>query len=320
MNMTLGSHSHNAPARITIASRQSQLAMWQAEHVKARLLELYPSCTIDILGMTTEGDRILDRPLASIGGKGLFVKELEVALLERRADLAVHSLKDVPMDLGDEFALPVIMKREDPRDAFVSIRFESLDALPAGARVGTSSLRRATQIRHRYPQLQVLPLRGNVNTRLAKLDAGDYDAIILAAAGLKRLGLGERIRSMIPIDCSLPAAGQGALGIETLAGRDDIARWLEPLADRRTAIEVEAERTVARKLGGNCRMPLAAYCVTEADGRLRLRALVGAEDGSALAHAEASAEIAAPEQAERIGSEAASALLAQGAARWLGSS
>ena len=202
--MTPGPSSTDSPERLVIASRQSQLALWQAEHVKAKLNALYPACRIDILGMTTEGDRILDRPLASIGGKGLFVKELEVALLERRADLAVHSLKDVPMELGDEFALPVIMRREDPRDAFVSSTY--------------ASLRRASQVRHKFPQLQVLPLRGNVNTRLAKLDAGDYDAIILAAAGLKRLGLGDRIRALIPIDWSLPAAGQGALGIETLAG------------------------------------------------------------------------------------------------------
>jgi hydroxymethylbilane synthase len=320
MNMSSGSTFPAVPPRLVIASRQSQLAMWQAEHVKSRLLELYPDCSVEILGMTTEGDRILDRPLAEIGGKGLFVKELEVALLERRADLAVHSLKDVPMELGDAFALPVIMKREDPRDAFVSSRYESLEQLPPGARVGTSSLRRASQIRYRFAQLQVLPLRGNVNTRLSKLDAGDYDAIILAAAGLKRLGLAGRIRSMIPVDASLPAAGQGALGIETLADRPDLAAWLAPLADARTHVEVSAERTVARRLGGNCRMPLAAFCVTDASGGLRLRARVGAEDGSGMSDIELTAAQAHLEVAERLGVEAAAALLDQGAGRWLGSS
>ncbi|MEN9773654.1 MAG: hydroxymethylbilane synthase [Pseudomonadota bacterium] len=318
--MTPGPSSTDSPERLVIASRQSQLALWQAEHVKAKLNALYPACQIDILGMTTEGDRILDRPLASIGGKGLFVKELEVALLERRADLAVHSLKDVPMELGDEFALPVIMRREDPRDAFVSSTYASLEHLPEGARVGTSSLRRASQVRHKFPQLQVLPLRGNVNTRLAKLDAGDYDAIILAAAGLKRLGLGDRIRALIPIDWSLPAAGQGALGIETLAGRPDLVRWLMPLADSGTHIEVSAERMVARRLGGNCRMPLAAYCITEADGRLRLRARVGAEDGSALCQTDLFSGAVSVSAAEAVGVQAAQALLDQGAGRWLGSS
>ncbi len=318
--MSQGSNFPAAPSRLVIASRQSQLALWQAEHVKARLLELYPACSVEILGMTTEGDRILDRPLAEIGGKGLFVKELEVALLERRADLAVHSLKDVPMELGEAFALPVVMKREDPRDAFVSNRFDGLEGLPAGSRVGTSSLRRASQIRHRFPQLQVLPLRGNVNTRLAKLDAGDYDAIILAAAGLKRLGLADRIRSMITVDISLPAAGQGALGIETLADRPDLAAWLAPLADSRTHAEVSAERSVARRLGGNCRMPLAAYCLTDPAGALRLRARVGAEDGSGMSEIDLLSLQADRDGAEGLGARAAAALLDQGAGRWLGSS
>jgi hydroxymethylbilane synthase len=197
--MTASSPQSDAPARLVIASRKSALAMWQAEHVRDRLRELYPACTVEILGMTTEGDRVLDRTLSDIGGKGLFVKELEVALLEGRAHLAVHSLKDVPMVLAPEFALPIVMKREDPRDAFVSNRFASLDDLPEGARVGTASLRRASQIRHRYPKLSVLPLRGNVQTRLARLDAGDFEAIILAAAGLKRLGLAERIRAVVSV-------------------------------------------------------------------------------------------------------------------------
>lgn len=309
-----------APSRLVIASRKSPLAMWQAEHVRDRLRELYPSCEVDILGMTTEGDRILDRTLAEIGGKGLFVKELEVALLDRRADLAVHSLKDVPMVLGEQFDLPIVMKREDPRDAFVSTTHGSLDDLPAGARVGTASLRRACQIRHRYPSLQVAPLRGNVQTRLSKLDAGEFDAIILAAAGLKRLGLAARIRSVVPVQASLPAAGQGALGIETLAGRADVARWLLPLRHEPTWYEVSAERAVSRALGGNCRMPLAAFCETDAEGALRLRARVGAEDGSGMAETSQSAGPASLDAAERIGAEAARALLEQGAAKWLGSS
>jgi hydroxymethylbilane synthase len=306
------------PSRLVLASRRSALAMWQAEHVRDRLRDLYPGCDVQILGMTTEGDRILDRTLAEIGGKGLFVKELEVALLDGRADLAVHSLKDVPMVLAPEFALSVIMKREDPRDAFVSNRFASLDDLPAGARVGTASLRRASQIRHRYPQVSVLPLRGNVQTRLAKLDAGEFDAIILAAAGLKRLGLAERIRCVVPVQASLPAAGQGALGIETLASRSDVAHWLSPLADARTTFETAAERAVSRALGGNCRMPLAAFCETGLDGTLQLSARVGAEDGSGMAEvsmAEGPAELGT---AERLGARVAQDLLARGAGRWLG--
>jgi hydroxymethylbilane synthase len=316
--MTASSTQIAPPERLVIASRKSALAMWQAEHVRDRLRELYPTCTVEILGMTTEGDRILDRPLADIGGKGLFVKELEVALFDGRAHLAVHSLKDVPMVLAPEFALPVVMKREDPRDAFVSNQFASLDDMPEGARVGTASLRRASQIRYRFPKLTVLPLRGNVQTRLNKLDSGDFDAIILAAAGLKRLGLAQRIRSVVSVKSSLPAAGQGALGIETLAARADVAQWLAPLADARTTAEVMAERAVSRALGGNCRMPLAAYCETGPDGTLQLRARVGAEDGSGMADVSLSEGPADPVTAERIGAQAARDLLAQGAGRWLG--
>jgi len=316
--MTASSPRADSPDRLVIASRKSALAMWQAEHVRDRLRELYPACTVDILGMTTEGDRILDRPLADIGGKGLFVKELEIALLDGRAHLAVHSLKDVPMVLAPEFALPIVMKREDPRDAFVSNGFASLDDLPDGARVGTASLRRASQIRYRYPKLSVLPLRGNVQTRLAKLDAGDFEAIILAAAGLKRLGLAQRIRSVVSVQASLPAAGQGALGIETLAARLDVAQWLAPLADARTTAEVMAERAVSRALGGNCRMPLAAFCETGPGGELQLRARVGAEDGSGMADVSLSEGPANSATAERIGAQAARDLLAQGAGRWLG--
>ncbi|WP_197359954.1 hydroxymethylbilane synthase, partial [Ralstonia solanacearum] len=238
-----------APTRLVIASRESRLAMWQAEYVRAALQKYYPACDVSILGMTTRGDQILDRSLAKVGGKGLFVKELEVALAEGRADLAVHSLKDVPMELPPGFALPAILEREDPRDAFVSNQYADLAALPAGAVVGTSSLRREASLRARFPHLVIQPLRGNLDTRLAKLDRGDYAAIILAAAGLKRLGLSERIRAVIASDVSLPAAGQGALGIETRADRTDVQAWLAPLHHLPTALAVTAERAVSRRLG-----------------------------------------------------------------------
>jgi hydroxymethylbilane synthase len=266
------------PSRLVIATRESRLALWQAHHVRDRLRALYPSCDVVLLGMTTTGDQVLDKSLSEIGGKGLFTKELELALLDGRADLAVHSLKDVPMSLPPEFELAAVMRREDPRDAFVSTRFAGLDALPTGARIGTSSLRRAAQLAERRPDLKVLPLRGNLDTRLGKLDRGEYDAIVLAAAGLKRLGLADRIREVLPPASSLPAPGQGALGIEILAGRTDVRAWLAPLADRRTWLEVTAERSVSRALGGSCRIPLAAYAVVQADGRLRLDALL-ATDG-----------------------------------------
>ncbi|MFM1989558.1 MAG: porphobilinogen deaminase [Pseudomonadota bacterium] len=266
------------PVRLVIATRESRLALWQAHHVRDRLRELYPACDVQLLGMTTMGDQVLDRSLNEIGGKGLFTKELEVALADGRADLAVHSLKDVPMELPEGFELAAVMRREDPRDAFVSPRFASLDALPQGARVGTSSLRRAAQLSERRPDLQILPLRGNLDTRLRKLDAGDYDAIVLAAAGLKRLGLADRIRDVMPPATSLPAPGQGALGIEILSGRRDVRAWLAPLVDRRTWLEVTAERSVSRALGGSCRIPLAAYAVVQPDGLLKLDALL-ATDG-----------------------------------------
>lgn len=318
--MTDRSLQANAPKRLVIASRESRLAMWQAEHVRDRLRGLYPQCEVEILGMTTLGDRILDRALNEIGGKGLFIKELEHALLEGRADLAVHSLKDVPMELAPGFALPVVLERHDPRDAFISNRFASLEAMPAGSRLGTSSLRRAAQIRHRYPHLEVLPLRGNVNTRLGKLDDDQYDAIVLAAAGLKRLGLADRIRAILSPELSLPAAGQGALGIETLAGRPELEAWLEPLADPKTTAEVLAERAVSRVLGGSCRVPLAAWCVTEAGGGLKLVARVAAEDGSGMVEAIERSDTADPAAANRIGEQVARRLLDQGAAQWLGSS
>jgi len=293
--------------------------MWQAEHVRDLLRALYPGCEVRIDGMTTEGDRIQDRALYEIGGKALFIKELEHALLEGRADLAVHSLKDVPMVLPGPFRLAAILAREDPRDAFVSNRHADLASLPDGAVVGTSSLRRSAQIRARRPGLQVRPLRGNVNTRLAKLDAGEFDAILLAAAGLKRLGLAERIRQVVPPTECLPAAGQGALGIEIRADRADVAQWLAPLADAASTAHVTAERAVARELGGSCRVPLAAYC-EPVGGGLYLRGRVAAEDGHVLLEASASSDEASIEAAERIGAEVAAALRAQGAEQWLGSS
>lgn len=267
-----------SPARLVIATRESRLALWQANHVRDRLLALYPGCDVRLLGMTTVGDQVLDRPLNEIGGKGLFTKELEVALADGRADLAVHSLKDVPMALPEGFELAAVMRREDPRDAFVSPRFASLDALPQGAKVGTSSLRRAAQLAERRPDLAILALRGNLDTRLRKLDAGDYDAILLAAAGLKRLGLADRIREVMPPTTSLPAPGQGALGIEIVSGRAELRAWLAPLVDRRTWLEVTAERSVSRALGGSCRIPLAAYAVVQPDGRLKLDALLATDD------------------------------------------
>ncbi len=262
--------------------------------------------------MTTRGDQILDRTLSKVGGKGLFVKELENALAEGRADLAVHSLKDVPMELPPGFTLSTIMEREDPRDAFVSGTYESLAALPAGSVVGTSSLRREALLRARYPQLVVQPLRGNLDTRLAKLDRGDYAGIILAAAGLKRLGLGERIRAYLDPHDSLPAAGQGALGIEIRAGRPELEAWLAPLHHAHTAAAVEAERMVSRALGGSCEVPLAAFA-TWHDGALHLRGIVATPDGERILSAQASAPAPTVEQAVQLGREVAQALESQGA-------
>jgi hydroxymethylbilane synthase len=285
-----------APNRLVIATRASRLALWQAEHVRDRLRALYPGCDVSLLELTTRGDQILDRSLSKVGGKGLFVKELETALLDGRADLAVHSL-------------PVIMERDDPRDAFVSNDYDSLEALPAGAVVGTSSLRREAQLRQRHPHLEVRPLRGNLDTRLSKLDRGEYAAIILAAAGLRRLGLKARIRGLITPAQSLPAAGQGALGIEVLEARADLHTWLSPLADPDTTACALAERAVSRVLGGSCQVPLAAYAQA-AGGTLTLQALVAEPDGSRILSTEASGPSA---QAEALGESAAQALLEQGA-------
>ncbi|HXZ10431.1 MAG TPA: hydroxymethylbilane synthase [Paraburkholderia sp.] len=300
------------PRTLVIASRESRLAMWQAEHVQCALHKLYPSCDVKILGMTTRGDQILDRTLSKVGGKGLFVKELENALADGRADLAVHSLKDVPMELPEGFALSTIMEREDPRDAFVSNSYASLADLPAGSVVGTSSLRREAMLRSRYPQLVVQPLRGNLDTRLSKLDRGDYAAIILAAAGLKRLGLADRIRALLDPDDSLPAAGQGALGIEIRADRADLAAWLAPLHHEPTAAAVEAERMVSRSLGGSCEVPLAAYATWQ-DGALHLRGIVATPDGQRVLSAHATAVASNASEAVALGREVATALESQGA-------
>ena len=282
--------------------------MWQAEHVRARLSVLYPHCSIEILGMTTRGDQILDRALSKVGGKGLFVKELEVAMAEGRADLAVHSLKDVPMDLPDGFELAAVMEREDPRDAFVSNDYASLAELPDGAVVGTSSLRRQALIAVRFPHLVIRPLRGNLDTRLGKLDRGEYAAIILAAAGLKRLGLPERIGALLEPEDSLPAAGQGAMAIEILSERSDgidLRAILAPLNHLDTASAVAAERRVSKIFGGSCQIPLAAFATVEGES-MRLRAMVATPDGKRRASAELTGPAAQPEAlAEQV-----SALLA----------
>jgi len=276
-----GNVAGTAPSRIVIASRESVLAMWQARHVQSRLAELYPQVEVTVLGLTTEGDRRLDVSLAKIGGKGLFTKELEDALATGRADIAVHSMKDVPMHLPAGFAIAAVMEREDPRDAFVSSGYPGLAALPAGARVGTSSLRRECQLRARHSRIEVRPLRGNVNTRLRKLDEGAFDAIVLAAAGLKRLGLAGRVRALLEPEESLPAPGQGALGLECRAERADLLELLRPLGHGDTTSCVTAERALSRSLSGSCNVPLGAYA--QLDGaELRLRAFVGTPDGSRI--------------------------------------
>ena len=299
----------NTPKKLVIASRESMLAMWQAEHIKGRLKALYPDCEVEILGMTTRGDQILDRTLSKIGGKGLFIKELEQALQDGRADLAVHSIKDVPMELPEGFALAAIGERASPFDAFVSNQYARLEEMPAGAIVGTSSLRREAQLRAKFPHLTIKPLRGNVQTRLSKLDNGDYDAVILAAAGLQRLGLDGRIREILSPADSLPAAGQGALGIEIAARRTDLADILRPLNHEETAACVTAERALARALGGSCQVPLAAYCVME-DGLLTLNGLVGHPDGSVIIEASAQAPAA---YADTLGRAVAKRLADDGA-------
>ncbi len=306
-----------SPTRLVIASRESRLAMWQAVHVQSCLKNLYPNCEVVILGMTTKGDQILDRALSKVGGKGLFVKELETALEDGRADLAVHSLKDVPMVMPAGFDLSCIMVREDARDALVSNEYSSLAELPAGAVVGTSSLRREAIIRSQYPHLRVEPLRGNLDTRMAKLDRGEYQAIILAAAGLKRLGMASRIKALLPYDPHTPAAGQGALGIETLSARPEVKAWLAPLNDLPTALAVTAERAVSRKLGGSCEVPLAAHAQWQTPQELMMRSYVASTDGRQICLASGSRAVANYQDAEAFGLAIADDLIAKGAAALL---
>jgi hydroxymethylbilane synthase len=304
---------------LTIATRESRLALWQAEHVRD-LLAARLGVEVKLLGMTTRGDQILDRTLSKVGGKGLFVKELETALAERRADLAVHSLKDVPMDLPDGFALAAVLEREDPRDALVSPRCASLADLPQGACVGTSSLRRIALLLAQRPDLRIEPLRGNLDTRLRKLDDGHYDAIVLAAAGLVRLGLGARIRTRFPVTHMLPAAGQGALGIEVRADDAELRTALGGLTHRPTWLAVHAERAVSRGLGGSCSMPLAAHAEWDADGRLRLTAALGhgGDPRRPLLTTQAVGAVADEAAAEALGAQAVASLHAAGARDYLG--
>lgn len=294
---------------LRIATRKSALALWQANMVKACLEQAHPGLEVSLVPLVSRGDKLLDSPLAKIGGKGLFVKELETALLEGEADIAVHSMKDVPMDFPEGLGLYCICKREDPRDAFVSNTFANLAALPEGSVVGTSSLRRQAQLLARRPDLQIRFLRGNVNTRLAKLDAGEYDAIILAAAGLIRLGFEDRIRDNLTTQDSLPAGGQGAVGIECRTADTELHALLTPLHHGPSAVRVTAERALNRHLNGGCQVPIAAYAMLEGE-QLWLRGLVGRPDGSQLLHAEARADYA---DAEALGRQVAEDLLAQGA-------
>jgi hydroxymethylbilane synthase len=297
------------PQKIIIASRESLLAMWQAKFIKQQLSELYPQTEISILGMTTRGDQILDKTLSKIGGKGLFIKELEQALADGRADIAVHSMKDMPMNIPDGFMLAAITEREDPRDAFVSNQYTSLDTLPTDSIVGTSSLRRESQLRAQFPHLKIQPLRGNVQTRLRKLDEGQYAAIILAAAGLKRLELSERITMLLSTESSLPAVGQGALGIECCADRPELTQLLQPLHHLETAQCVEAERAMSRLLGGSCQVPLGGFAEI-INGRLHLQGFVATPDGKRIISEAANGE---PETGHKMGEQLAHNLKKQGA-------
>ncbi len=294
---------------IRIATRQSPLALWQAEHVAALLVQAFPDVTTELVKMVTRGDKILDAPLAKVGGKGLFVKELEQGMLEGVADIAVHSMKDVPIEFPEGLHLAAILKREDPTDAFVSNQYASLIELPPNARIGTSSLRRECQLKERLPKAEVIPLRGNVNTRLAKLNAGDYDAIILASAGLKRLGMAERITESLATEISLPAVGQGAIGIECRVDDDEINQMLATLHDTQTGLCVAAERAMNTRLNGGCQVPIAGFAQVQGE-KIFMRGLVGNPDGSVLYRAERTGEVA---QSEVLGRIIAEDLLAQGA-------
>lgn len=298
---------------IRIATRQSPLALWQAEHVSTRLRQAFPNIDTELVTMVTRGDKILDAPLSKVGGKGLFVKELEQGMLENRADIAVHSMKDVPVEFPQGLHLAVIMEREDPSDAFVSNHYHNLEEIPKNARIGTSSLRRQCQIKARFPDSEILSLRGNVNTRLAKLDAGEYDAIILASAGLKRLGLEQRITERLETQDSLPAMGQGAIGIECRDDDSDIHQYLSVLHHDATHLCVTAERAMNARLNGGCQVPIAGFAEIIGD-RLHMRGLVGHPNGSVLYRTEGSASL---DQAEVLGVRLAEDLLAQGAARIL---
>jgi hydroxymethylbilane synthase len=299
--------------KLRIATRKSPLALWQAEHVATCLRRAHHDVDVELVGMTTQGDKLLDAPLAKIGGKGLFIKELEQGIQAGRAELAVHSMKDVGVEFPAGFGLPVIMQREDPRDAFVSNQYKNLDELPHGAKVGTCSLRRQCQLAERYPHLQLLNLRGNVNTRLAKLDAGEFDAIILAAAGLKRLGMTSRIAACLPPEVSLPAIGQGAIGIECQLFDESVVQAITPLDDAETHTRVRAERALNARLRGSCQVPIAGYAELEHE-RLYLRGLVGFPDGSKVLRAEIRGSAS---EAEALGTALADELLGQGAGRIL---
>ncbi len=304
-----------SPSLIRIASRESRLAMVQSEWIAGRLRDMHPDCKVEIIGMTTRGDEILDKPLALIGGKGLFIKELEVALKENRADIAVHSMKDVPMTLPAGFAITIVGEREDARDALVSNRYGALQDLPANANVGTSSLRRESQLRRHFPHLTIRSLRGNVNTRLRKLDDGEYDAIILAAAGLRRLGFEGRIRSALDITQFLPAIAQGALGIEYLSSRPEVGNWLAPFARHETTAAVNAERALGRALTGSCDVPLGGYARVIGDA-LTLEGFVALPDGSRLLRDAIRGQAL---EAESLGRQLADRLFEQGAGEILAS-
>ena len=294
---------------LKIATRQSPLALWQAEHVKSRLEALHPELEVVLVKMTTKGDQILNSPLSKIGGKGLFIKELEVGMLEGKADIAAHSMKDVPYEIPDGFELGAILERENPFDAFVSNDFDSIDELPNGAKVGTCSQRRIVQLKDRRPDLEILDLRGNVNTRLKKLDDGEFDAIILACAGLIRLGFEQRIKQQIPADLSLPAVGQGAVGIEIRAGDIEVMELIEPLIDVDTSIRVSAERAMNARLEGGCSVPIAGFA-TLADGQLSITGMVGNVDSAEMIKQNV---VGAPAAAEALGVELADKMLALGA-------
>lgn len=293
---------------LKIATRKSPLALWQAEHVKKRLEQAHSDLTVELVSMTTEGDRFLDAPLVAVGGKGLFIKELETALLEGRADIAVHSMKDVTIDLPEELALPVIMQREDTRDVFISNNYEKIEDLPADAILGTSSLRRQSQVKALYPEIELKDLRGNVGTRLGKLDNGEYDGILLAAAGILRLGMPERITQFLPHNLLLPAIGQGAIGIECRAGDDVVEKLIAPLNDEVTSLCVQTERAFSRRLFGGCQLPIAGQAVIEGD-EVTLNGLIARVDGSDVVQSEQKGAI---DEIDNIGISLAETLLERG--------